>query len=118
MMTIRAKGGFPEWKGVVMRIFSLNFLVKPLLILAIAVPVASTTAVQNADAHHWRKGAIIAGAIIGGAIVYHNYKHHRKYRRHHRVYYGHPGVYYAPRRVIRYHRHCHRHRGHRRAHCH
>lgn len=88
-----------------------NFLIKPLLALAVALPVATTLNVQSADAHHRKTAAIIAGAIIvGGAIAYHNrkkYRYHRYHKRH---------------RGVRYHRHrCgykHRHHRHGRLHYH
>lgn len=139
---IRVEGHLVS-KGEVMRNPILDFMVKPLLALAVALPVVTMAGVGQAEAHHkhWRKGAAIAGAIIGGAIIYDSYRRHRHYRHHgyygspyrgyyghggyykRRGYYGHRGYYHGPRRVIRYrgyrgHRHCHRHRGHRRSHCH
>lgn len=82
-----------------------RFLARSLLALALAMPVLITIEMSRAEAHHknWRRGAVIAGAIIGGAIVYHNYRKHRKYRHHGRYY-------YHPRKRVRYHRR-HHHRG-------
>ena len=88
-----------------------DFLIKPLLVLALAAPIAATIGSQDAEAGKWRKGAVIAGAIVGGAIVYHHVRKHKKHRHHYGYRYGHPRVYYAPRRVYRgrYHRHHHGH---------
>ncbi|MBO6816178.1 MAG: hypothetical protein JJ891_15090 [Rhizobiaceae bacterium] len=75
-----------------------DFLLKPLLILAVAAPVFATVNVSEADAGSRNKrAAIIAGAIIGGAIAYGAYKRNKRYKRR---YYR--GRYYAPR-YYRYH---------------
>lgn len=81
-----------------------DFLIKPILALAVAIPVAGFVQVPEADAGS-RKAAIIAGAIIGGAIAYHHYKRNKRYRHYNRrVYYGYPRY-----NRVRYHRHYHRH---------
>ena len=60
-----------------------NWILKPLLAVVIALPVFSTVQVQSADAGHKnRRAAIIAGAIVGGAIAYNYHRNHRKYRKH------------------------------------
>lgn len=69
--------------------FSKIFLT-PLIALAVAIPIATTSNVSTADARHknHKRAAIIAGAIIGGAIIYNHHKR-KKYRRHYRKSYGH-----------------------------
>lgn len=64
--------------------------------------------VEDADAHHRKyRGAVIAGAIIGGAIAYHHYKKRRNYR-HYRGYVN-PRYRVRSRRYNNYyHRHYHR----------
>lgn len=83
-----------------------NFFVKPLLMLAVAIPVFASVPVSQAEAGSKKRAAIIAGAIIGGALVYHSHrKHRRHYRGHHRVrkhYRRHHGHHY--RHGKRYHR--------------
>lgn len=76
-----------------------NWALKPVLALAVAVPLYGAAAVSDADAgHRSRTAAIIAGAIIGGAIIY-NHHRYRKYKRRHYVRHHHHG-----------HRHAHRNR--------
>lgn len=79
-----------------------NFLLKPLLVLAVAVPAMTTFNVGDAEARHKYRGAVVAGAIIGGAIAYHHYKKRKHYRYH--------GRYAHPRYRVRHH---HRYYGHR-----
>lgn len=64
-----------------------DFLIKPMLALAIAVPamMAGNVSFAEAGSKH-RRAAIIAGAIIGGAIIYNHHKR-KKYQRRHS--YGH-----------------------------
>lgn len=87
--------------------FLNKWLLKPMLAIAVAIPVYTTVNVQSADAgHRYKRGAVIAGAIIGGALAYRHYRKHRKYRhygygygtrhyrsygyrKHRRSYYGH-----------------------------
>ncbi len=77
-----------ETKGKTMSTPISKFLIKPMLALALALPVFSTVNVQSADAGHKNKrAAIIAGAIIGGVIA-HNYVRHHRGKRYHR-HYGH-----------------------------
>jgi len=64
-----------------------NFFIKPLLALAVALPVATTLQVGEADARH-KRSAVIAGVILGGAIAYHQYRKHKKYRHRGSVRYG------------------------------
>lgn len=72
--------------------------------LAIALPIATTSNVSTAEAGHksHKRAAIIAGAIIGGAIIYRHHKR-KKYKRYHRKSYGH-------RHYRSSHRHGFRHR--------
>lgn len=69
--------------------FSKLFLA-PLMALALALPIATTSNVSTAEAGHknHKRAAIIAGAIIGGAIIYNHHKR-KKYNRHYRKSYGH-----------------------------
>ena len=92
-----------------MRTHLRDFFVKPLLALAVAMPVAGAFSVSEADAGN-RRAAIIAGAISGGAIAYHHYKRKRHHRSYYRSgYYGYPR-YYGVRTYRRGHRHRHHHR--------
>ncbi len=71
---------------------------KPLLIVALALPLATTMSVQSSEAgSKHRRAAAIAGAIIGGAIVYNHIKKRKHYRH---------------RNVVRYKGHRRYHRGH------
>jgi len=91
--------------------FSKIFLT-PLMALAVAIPIATTSNVSTAEASHknHKRAAIIAGAIIGGALIYNHHKR-KKYKRHHRKSYGH-GHYRSSHRYG--HRYGHRNRyGHR-----
>ncbi len=93
-----------------------NFLIKPLLALAIAIPAMMAGNVADAEARHKHKrAAIIAGAIIGGAIIY---KHHKRKKYHRRVnrnkYYGRKHYRSGHRSGYRYghrNRYHYRHRG-------
>ncbi|MGI9352899.1 MAG: hypothetical protein ACR2O3_15150 [Rhizobiaceae bacterium] len=95
-----------------------NWFLKPLLVVAVAMPIVSAVQVQSADAgHRHHRGAIIAGAIIGGAIAYHQYRKHRKYR-HYSYGHGYGNRYYSGhrygKRYYRGHRYGKRYyRGHR-----
>ncbi len=101
-----------------------NFLIKPLLALAIAMPAMMAGNVGSAEAGHKdrKRAAIIAGAIIGGAIIYSHHKRKKYHRKAHRKhYYGRKhyrsGYRYGHRyghrhRVYRHHRHGYRY-GHR-----
>lgn len=57
-----------------------NFFIKPLLVLAIAVPAMSTVSVDDAEARK-RLGAFIAGVVVGGVIAHAVTKHRIKHRR-------------------------------------
>jgi hypothetical protein len=77
-------------KGNIMLSSVKNFLVKPIMAFAIAVPLMAAGNVNTAEAGHknHKRAAIIAGAIIGGAIIYNHHKR-KKYKRHYRKSYGH-----------------------------
>lgn len=98
-----------------MRIQFRNFLIKPMLALAIAIPAMMAGNVGTAEAgnKHHKRAAIIAGAIIGGAIIYNHNKRNRYHRRAHR------GHYYGGRQYRSGYRYGHRNRyGHRSGHRH
>lgn len=83
-----------------------SWLMKPLLILAIAVPAFASVNVSNAEAgSKYKRAAIIAGAIVGGVIAHRAYKRSNRHYRYNR--------YHAPRhRAHRVYRHGH-YSGHR-----
>lgn len=82
-------------------------MIKSMLAIALAIPLFTTVNVSNAEAgHKHRRTAIIAGAIIGGAIAYHHYR--KRKHRSHRSYHS------GPRYKVRRHHRGYRHRGHRR----
>ncbi len=93
--------------------FSKLFLT-PLMALALALPIATTSSVATAEAGHksHKRAAIIAGAIIGGAIIYNHHKR-KKYKRHYRKSYGHghyrAGHRYGHRYGYKRYRYGHRH---------
>lgn len=90
-----------------------DYFIKPLLMLAIAVPAMSAVNVSEAKAGK-RTAAFIAGAIIGGVVAHKIYR--KRYKKRYRVYHAprrHGYVYYAPRRHGYYVR---RHHGARRYH--
>ncbi len=104
----------------------LKIFLTPLMALAVALPIATTSNISTAEAGHknHKRAAIIAGAIIGGAIIYNHHKR-KKYRRHYRKSYGHghyrsgyrSGHRYGHRYGYRYgkrygHRYGHGYRGH------
>ena len=73
-----------------------NLFLKPMLVLALAVPLAGAVGTNNAEAGSKEKrAAIIAGAIIGGAIAYDYHKRKKRQKS-----YGHE--YHQPVHDYRY----------------
>ncbi len=91
-----------------------------IMAFAIAIPVSMVSNISTADArhkHHKRStGAFIAGAIIGGAIIYKHHKRKKYHSKHRRKSYGHSyrsGYGYGQRRhKVRRHK-VRRHHGYR-----
>lgn len=100
-------GAWIEREEAIMQDALKDFFLKPILALAVAVPVMATVNVGDADAgHRYKRGAIIAGAIIGGAIAYNHYKRKRYKYRHHKVRrHHHHGYYHRHSRYGKKHYH-------------
>lgn len=99
--------------------YTKSFL-RSIMAVAIALPVAMSANLSSAQAGHknFKRGAIIAGAIIGGAILYKHHKRKKYHRSHRRSYYG-RSYYHPGHRYNRYgYRHGHRHHGYRHHHRH
>ena len=75
-----------------------NLLLKHCLALVLAVSFVFIAQGTSAEAGHKKRAAIIAGAIVGGAIAYHHYKKRKAYSRH----YGYRARHYK-RKHYRYH---------------
>ncbi|MEO0329877.1 MAG: hypothetical protein AAF217_14940 [Pseudomonadota bacterium] len=89
-----------------------DFFIKPLLALAVAIPAMSMMKVNSAEAGHKnRRAAIIAGAIIGGAIAYNHYKRRGHYYQ--RGHYGYAQPRYYKRGYYGHRYHGKRYYGHR-----
>jgi len=80
--------GSVTMKGNTMQTQFRDFLIKPMLALAIAIPAMMAGNVNAEAGDRGKRAAIIAGAVIGGAIVYNSYKRKKYKRKHYRSGYG------------------------------